>query len=56
MVAKFFMNMLELFQNCDRNVKYESVGKDVNYAFVERGSITNRTLYIYFQGSSQKED
>lgn len=50
------MTLLELFQNCDRNVRYESVGKDVNYAFVERGSISNRTLYIYFQGSSQKED
>lgn len=37
----------ELFANCAWRVPYETIGKDVNYAFVEKGT----TLYIYFQGS-----
>lgn len=38
----------KLFENCAYNIKYEQIGKNVNYAFVEDGE----TLYIYFQGSS----
>lgn len=37
----------ELFLNCAARISYQTVGADVNYAFVEDGD----TLYIYFQGS-----
>ena len=42
----------ELFWNCHCGVKYETVGDDVNYAFVPSGDC----LYIYFQGSSSVSD
>ena len=42
----------ELFHACAYDVKYETAGDSVNYAFVEEGT----TLYIYFQGSSQITD
>lgn len=43
----------ELFYECAfDNVPWQEVGLGVNYAFVEEGT----TLYIYFQGSSQKVD
>ncbi len=48
------MKMSELFHNCAYDVEYETVGEDVNYAFVEEPM--NHTLYIYFQGSSSKVD
>ena len=38
----------EMFHMCAYDIKYEKVGKDVNYAFVEKG----KTLYIFFQGSN----
>ena len=46
------MKKSKLFENCAYNVEYQTVGEDVNYAFVEEGS----TLYIYFQGSSSTTD
>lgn len=48
------MKLSELFANCAWNVKYETIGDSVNYAFVE--DIKTHTLYIYFQGSSQISD
>jgi hypothetical protein len=45
------MNLAELFYNT-WTIKYETVGKDVNYQFQEDG----KTLYIYFQGSSGATD
>lgn len=46
------MKLSQLFKNCAYDVKYKTVGNDVNYAFVEDGE----TLYIYFQGSSSVTD
>lgn len=47
------MKLSELFHKCAWNeVPYIEVGDDVNYAFVEE----DRTLYIYFQGSSSISD
>lgn len=46
------MKLSELFQNCAYFIEYETVGNDVNYAFVEKG----RHLYIYFEGSSSVTD
>lgn len=46
------MKLSQLFKNCAYDVKYKTVGNDVNYAFVEDGS----TLYIYFQGSASTTD
>lgn len=37
----------QLFANCAWNIKYQTAGNSVNYAFQEEGD----TLYIYFQGS-----
>lgn len=42
----------ELFWNCATLVHYETVGNDVNYAFVEEGG----KLQIYFQGSDSVTD
>ena len=44
----------ELFRKCDRGIKYQTVGKDVNYAFEEDDE--TRTLTIYFQGSNSTTD
>lgn len=49
-------NILTLFQMCDHGVSYETAGNCVNYAFVEEGEELHRTLYIFFQGSSEKTD
>lgn len=46
------MKLSEMFWKCHCGVKYETVGDEVNYAFVGHG----RTLYIYFQGSSEISD
>lgn len=46
------MKMSELFHRCAYDVEYEQAGQDVNYAFEEK----DRTLYIYFQGSSSTTD
>lgn len=46
------MNFTELFTNCARRVKYQEIGDNVDYAFVEDG----RTLYIYFKGSDSDVD
>lgn len=45
------MKLSQLFRICC-TIKYEQVGDDVNYAFVD----DNETLYIYFQASSGKWD
>lgn len=50
------MKLLKLFRNCAYDVKYETAGNDVNYAFVEEGNDISKTLYIYFQGSSSTTD
>ena len=42
----------ELFHMCAYDVSYQTVGDDVNYAFVEEDD----TLYIFFQGSSSTTD
>ena len=42
----------DLFYNCAYTVDYKTVGKDVNYAFVEKGD----KLLIYFQGSNSVID
>lgn len=41
-------NLKKLFSNCAYDIKYETAGHDVNYAFIQE----DNTLYIYFQGSS----
>jgi len=46
------LKLSELFYNCAYKVHYETVGEDVNYAFVKEG----KHLYIYFQGSSSTTD
>lgn len=46
------MLLYQLFENCAYNLPFEETGRAVNYAFVER----DKTLYIYFQGSSQSID
>jgi len=47
------MTMLkELFRACAFDVEYQTVGNDVNYAFVE----DDDTLYVFFQGSSSVTD
>jgi len=46
------MKPSELFYKCAFEVKYETVGNDVNYAFIEDGS----TLYLFLQGSSSDVD
>ena len=46
------MKTSKLFHNCAYDVPYETVGNDVNYAFVEK----KNTLYIYFQGSNSVTD
>lgn len=46
------MELIELFRNCAYNIKYQTVGNDVNYAFVEEGE----ELYIYFECSGSMED
>ena len=48
------MKMSELFHKCAYEIHYQTVGKDVNYAFEE--DIVNHTLYIYFQGSNSTTD
>ena len=45
-------NLLELFTNCAYKVRYEQIGSEVNYAFVEEKD----TLYIYFECSASKQD
>lgn len=44
--------MKNLFYKCAYEIEYETVGDDVNYAFVEEKD----TLYIYFQASSSLTD
>lgn len=46
------MKLSELFKICDDPTGYQTVGHDVNYKFVEDGD----HLYIYFQGSSSRQD
>ena len=46
------MKLSTLFHQCAYDVQYQTVGHDVNYAFVESGDL----LYIYFQGSSSTTD
>lgn len=46
------MKLSEMFWKCHCGVKYETVGNEVDYAFVGHG----RTLYIYFQGSNEISD
>lgn len=40
--------MKRLFKLCAYDIKYETAGNDVNYAFLQEDD----TLYIFFQGSS----
>lgn len=44
--------MSDLFYECAYGGNYKSVGKDVNYKFIENGS----NLEIYFEGSHEKID
>lgn len=44
--------LIDLFQDVAWNVKYKTIGLDVNYAFIEKED----TLYIFFQGSSSVAD
>lgn len=44
--------MSDLFYECAYGGNYKSVGKDVNYKFIEDGS----NLEIYFEGSHEKID
>lgn len=46
------LKLSNIFYNCAHVINYKTAGHDVNYAFVEEGSI----LYIYFQGSSSTTD
>jgi hypothetical protein len=46
------IKLSELFHNCAYDITYQKAGKDVDYAFVEKGF----TLYIYFQGSESVTD
>ena len=51
-IIKMEFRLDTLFYACAYTVKYETVGKDVNYAFVENDD----TLIIYFQGSASLTD
>jgi len=42
------MQVRDLFYNCAYTIQYETIGEDVNYAFVENGD----ELQIYFQASN----
>ena len=42
------MNLIKLFEDCAYNIKYDVIGNDVNYKFVEN----DNTLTIFFQGSN----
>jgi len=46
------MKPSKLFHKCAYEIKYQTTGNDVNYAFEEEGD----TLYIYFEGSSSVTD
>lgn len=46
------MKFSEIFKQCAYYVKYQEIGENVDYAFVEDGD----TLFIYFKGSDSKVD
>lgn len=46
------MTFKDLFRTCAYDIRYQQVGKDVNYAFREEG----QTLYIFFEGSDGRMD
>ena len=46
------MKVSDLFHMCAFDIHYESIGTDVNYAFLSHGD----HLYIFFQGSEQTTD
>ena len=41
-------NLIKLFKDCAYNIKYDTIGNDVNYKFIEESD----TLFIFFQGSN----
>lgn len=46
-------SLVKLFDNCNSRVKYTTLDRDVDYAFVEGD---NDVLYIYFEPSDSKTD
>ena len=53
MAARTYADIEEIFDLCNRGIKYEEVGDMVNYAFEER---PDGVLYIYFEPSNGKRD
>ena len=48
------MKLSKLFQACAYEIEYQTIGNNVNYAFIENKA--DKTLFVYFQGSHEKID